>query len=482
MNEDYIYKKTHPYAILTHMKLYVIFIVLSVLQQIFLKPQGIIEIIGSLGINALYVFSILFYTIYLYRGFTYRIDERGISVKSSVLIKKYFTLPYDKIQTVTIRRDIISAIFGAVKISADTAAGSGKKYDAEGFFSKKRAKNMLNIISKDNEEKNIYRSNIVNIILMSVFRSNPITGLLFIIPVIYQTGKIIGSEMTERIVKGSLDIRNSLFTVYFSPAVSALIAVIMMCWMLSVLVFFLRYARFRSCRIGDFIKASRGILNKSIIFTKISGISAITIDRTFLMSILGIYSSGFYVIGSEKLKGDKSILIAPEKEDKIKNNIFLLTDINTDEIRSVYTEKNTLWSYIYLPLFLIMMSTSLIAVDFMFGKAGEILRVAMILCIILFIWWTVFRIFAHKNSHIGLCNNSFSICCYKRLTLKKYIIPYDKIQYIGMTQNIFQRRKGTCNIKVYMYSEKKSVHIARHINKSAAEKLLSDVIRLEYKM
>ena len=200
------------------------------------------------------------------------------------------------------------------------------------------------------------------------------------------------------------------------------------------------------------------------------------------MSILGIYSSGFYVIGSEKLKGDKSILIAPEKEDKIKNNIFLLTDINTDEIRSVYTEKNTLWSYIYLPLFLIMMSTSLIAVDFMFGKAGEILRVAMILCIILFIWWTVFRIFAHKNSHIGLCNNSFSICCYKRLTLKKYIIPYDKIQYIGMTQNIFQRRKGTCNIKVYMYSEKKSVHIARHINKSAAEKLLSDVIRLEYKM
>ena len=458
MNEDYIYKKTHPYAILTHMKLYVIFIVLSVLQQIFLKPQGIIEIIGSLGINALYVFSILFYTIYLYRGFTYRIDERGISVKSSVLIKKYFTLPYDKIQTVTIRRDIISAIFGAVKISADTAAGSGKKYDAEGFFSKKRAKNMLNIISKNNEEKNIYRSNIVNIILMSVFRSNPITGLLFIIPVIYQTGKIIGSEMTERIVKGSLDIRNSLFTVYFSPAVSALIAVIMMCWMLSVLVFFLRYARFRSCRIGDFIKASRGILNKSIIFTKISGISAITIERTFLMSILGIYSSGFYVIGSEKLKGDKSILIAPEKEDKIKNNIFLLTDINTDEIRSVYT------------------------VDFMFGKAGEILRVAMILCIILFIWWTVFRIFAHKNSHIGLCNNSFSICCYKRLTLKKYIIPYDKIQYIGMTQNIFQRRKGTCNIKVYMYSEKKSVHIARHINKSAAEKLLSDVIRLEYKM
>ena len=134
MNEDYIYKKTHPYAILTHMKLYVIFIVLSVLQQIFLKPQGIIEIIGSLGINALYVFSILFYTIYLYRGFTYRIDERGISVKSSVLIKKYFTLPYDKIQTVTIRRDIISAIFGAVKISADTAAGSGKKYDAEGFL------------------------------------------------------------------------------------------------------------------------------------------------------------------------------------------------------------------------------------------------------------------------------------------------------------------------------------------------------------
>lgn len=473
MSELKIFKRTHPYAILTHMKISVIFIILSVLQQIFLKPEGMLEIIRALGLNALYVFSVLFYAVYSYRGLIYSIDEIGISIKSYIFIRKYFTLPYDKIQTVVIKKDILSTLFGAVKISADTAAGSGKRYDAAGYFSGKKAKSMLEIISRDNEEKNIYSSNILNIILMSVLRSNPITGLLFIIPFIYQTGKIIGREMTEKIVIDSLDIRKNFFDLYFSPAASLIIAVIVMGWALSVLVFFLRYARFNSCRIGDFIKVSRGIFNKNIIFTKLSGMAAITIDRTLLMSILGICSSGFSVIGSGKIKGDKSILTAPEKEETMRGNIYLLTDINIDEIKSLYTEQKTLWSYIYLPVVLIILSTAIILSDYTIGKSVEILPVA-ILCILLLIWWLLFRIFAHKNSHIGICKNSLAICCYKRLTLKKYIIPFDKIQCIKITQNLLQRRKGNCHIKVYMYSERKSIHIARHFNKAAADAFLLD--------
>ena len=55
------YKKTHPYSILRHLKISVILILLSVLQQVLYRPQNIIAIIGSLGFNALYVIVILFY-------------------------------------------------------------------------------------------------------------------------------------------------------------------------------------------------------------------------------------------------------------------------------------------------------------------------------------------------------------------------------------------------------------------------------------
>ena len=341
------------------------------------------------------------------------------------------------------------------------------KYDNETILKKQ-----LERIDRENIDGDVYRANIVNTILLSVFWSNPVTGLIFIVPVLSKSGKIVGSELTNDIIQSSLNSNKNLFALYFSPAVSALIIIIISCWMISVLMVFLRYARFRSYRLENFIAISRGVINKSFLMTKTDGITAVTINQSLFMKILNIYSAGIFVIGSNKIKGDRSMIIAPESREKIYSGIYELTGIDPNETESIYAEKHHLWSYIYLPVILFVICLSGFIFSKMLGRLSSVIRVLLTICMFLILWWLVFRCFAYKHSHIALCGKNISICTFEKLTLKTYIIPVEKIQTVEISQNIFQLKKDTCNIKLSLFAEKKSTHKIKQLDRKTAENFL----------
>ena len=148
MRKDTKFKRTHPYTFVKHLKISVILIILSLLQQFIFRPQGIIEIISSLGFNAFYVFAILLYYTYSYGNYKYRLEKGGVHIKKGVFFNQSFILPYNRIQTVVFYRDAVSALFGAEKISVDTPAGSKKSYDISGYFTKKTALRIKKLYKK----------------------------------------------------------------------------------------------------------------------------------------------------------------------------------------------------------------------------------------------------------------------------------------------------------------------------------------------
>lgn len=468
------FKKPHPFTILHYLQISVIFILLSFIQQVLFTPTGIIEMIASLGITALYAFASLSYAFYYYNRQSFRIDDNGICVKKGIFIRMRFTIPYERIQTIVIRKNIMASVFGAVRIAVDTVAGSSRKYDILAYLSRKRTKGMLDKLYKEHQIKDKCSSDIVNTVLMSVFWSNPVKGIIFIFPVIFQMQSIIGREMTNSIVGGSFKSGQKFMNTFFSPTVAVLAVFIMGGWVLSILITFLRYVRFRSYRLGEFIGTSRGLFNKSILLTKEIGVAAITVDQSLLMWLMRICSAGLLVIGSGKIKGDKSLLLAPESIESINHNIRRLTGFSTNESLTVKTAKGTLIAYIRLPLVLL---TGLCgAYTFLFFMRGywEIGRFVIGIIILLNVWWLLFRLFAHRKSHIGVSQDKLVMCCFKGLTVKKYFIPSDKLTRTEISQNFFQRRAGTCSVRAYMFAEKKAVHTVRHLDKKETEKLLTD--------
>ena len=59
-----------------------------------------------------------------------------------------------------------------------------------------------------------------------------------------------------------------------------------------------------------------------------------------------------YDLESDKIKGDRSMIIPPEGKEKIYKGIYELTGIDPHETESIYVRKHKLWSYVYLPVIL----------------------------------------------------------------------------------------------------------------------------------
>ena len=109
------YKKTHPFSIIKKLKISVFLVLLSIIQQFLYRPRDIFEYVTALGFNALYAIAAIAYSIYSYTRYRYKLIENGIQIHEGLFIKRRFTVPYSKIQTIVFNRDTLADVCGAVK-------------------------------------------------------------------------------------------------------------------------------------------------------------------------------------------------------------------------------------------------------------------------------------------------------------------------------------------------------------------------------
>lgn len=472
MNKNAKFKKTHPYTFVNHLKISVILILLSLLQQFLIKPQSIPEIIGSLGINALYVFAVLLYYTYSYGNYKYRLEKDGVHIKRGVFLDQDFILPYHRIQTVVFYRDAVSSVFGAERISVDTPAGSRSKYDITGYFTKKTALRIKKLYKKGRTMHRVYRSRMISIILMSAFWSNPLTGMIFIVPVINSAAKITGSQFAQDIIRGSLNPEWSPVAWIISPAAAGLATLILMCWLISALLYFLRYVRLRSSVLGENIIISRGLISKTITCTRISAVSSVSIEHSLLMRLLRLRNCAVTVIGSGKLKGDKGLIVSAEYRESANKYMTELTGIPHDETVRIDAAKGSIYSYVYYPCIYIILLTALSVLSYNFFPFNEAIWFLISVFYIILFWWLLFRIFACRHSHLGINEKALVVCTFKGLTLKKHYIPFDMIRKTEISQMFTQEKKGKCHLKVTIYGEKRLTYKIKQLPLKETKELL----------
>lgn len=454
------------------LKVSVVLVLLSIIQQFLYRPRDIMEYIGTLGFSAVYAIAVISYAVYSYSRYRYRIVENGIQIKDGLLMKRRFTVPYSKIQTIVFDMDAFAALFGAVKVSFDTPAGLSKSYDISAYFSRKHTKMILLKIHNMNPETSCVKANFVNTLLMCAFWSNPATGLLFASPVISRLGDIAGSELTDYLRLTQSDVRLRLIALNIPPATAGVASILLIGWALSMFSCFMQYARFKTYNQGEYIAVSRGFVNQKLFFTKRNCLSAVTVEQSLLMHLMGLYTSGIFTVGSGKLKGDKSIIIPPEHKKTFFVSLQKLLKISAKEKQSVFTAKNTLPSYLYFPFFVTAVTVLAIMFADKYSIINDVFKALLLFLLVPLFWWMMFRIFAHAYAHLGIHSKYLVVCGFQKFTLKTYYIPLDKVQCIEMTQSIPQRLTDTCNVRVYVYFEKRAFHVVKQLPRHQTEELL----------
>lgn len=454
MDKKRKFVKAHPYSVIRHLKISALLVLITVLQQFIIRPRGIIALISSLGLNAIYVMVILSYYISAYGNFRYRIENRAIHVHSGIMRKKDYLIPYNRILTYVFYTNALSVMFGAAKISVDTPAGPGRRHDVSIYCSLRRAREVRERLLGTEKIRLQYRARTISILMMSAFWSNPVTGLVFIVPTIISAGNILGTEARNNIVLNSLNYRESIIAKYISPVAAFLASVIMMAWVVSMLLFFMRYARFRSYRVGKRIVVSRGLLSRSTTVLNAEAISYISIDKSLLMRVLKLQSCTVSIIGSGKLKGDRGLIVCAEQKKRAERNIYKLTGIIPKERNVIKPVKFSIYSYIYLPLYTLAGFIIIYNLSAYMPFLRETTVIFTQIFSVVTVWWLLFRIYSYRKAHIGICGRYMTLCSFKKFTLKHYFIPLDRIQWVEICRTPFQLKKGTCNLRVHIYSER----------------------------
>ena len=322
-----------------------------------------------------------------------------------------------------------------------------------------------------NKRKKIVR--IISIILMSAFWSNPVTGIIFIVPVISNVSKIIGSDMAQRIIRGSIDQQWKIIAMWISPAAALLASIILLSWAISMLNVFLRYVRFRSIRLGEFIITSKGLIAITKIYKRVNCISSVSIDQSLFMKLLKLKSCSVTVIGAGRQKGDRSLLFSADSYDKVQNGMTSITGIPNEETSVVRREKRSLFSYVYYPLIIFGVLMILILLSYRVRLLTSSVRLLLYIFLFIVIWWLMFRIFAYLHSRIAVNDKCLIVCTFHRMTLKKHYIPFEMIQYVEINHSPFQKRKNKCTMIVSIYSENRRSVKIKQLPREAAIELLS---------
>ncbi len=481
MEKDDRFKRTHPYSMLRHIKIYAVLLVLTIVQQIFLRPDELAAFIGSLGLNAFYVLTVLFYFITEYTNRVCRMTDAGFEVKSGIFFKRQYIIPYRKMCSAMFYTNIISMLFNAESVSVDTAGGVRRKYDFSAYFSRKKANEVRNFIEGDKEPEFIFRSRITSIILMSAFWANPVTGIIFMVPVISNVNRILGSETVQMIIMGSINQQWKVIAMWISPAAALLAAIILLSWAISMLNVFLRYVRFKSVRLGEYIITSKGLLTRTRSYTRVSCISSVSIDQSLFMKLLKLKSCTVTMISAGRQKGDRSLLFSADSYDTVQNGMTSITGIPNEERSVVKRAKMSLFSYIYYPLIIFIVLLALIILSYRFRFIANSMRLLLYIFIFIVVWWLMFRMFAYSHSRIAVNDKCLIVCTFKKMTLKKHYIPFEMIQYAELNHSPFQKRKKKCTMIVSVYSENKRSVKIKQLPREAAVRLLSskDIVIVE---
>lgn len=464
--------RVHFYTVLEYLSRFSFILIIPLIQQIIFLSYNIIEIVRTLSVNIVVVISLISLCVFEYRSHLYRAGKGYFYLKKGIFIKKTLLMPYRCIHSIEIKRNLIRSFFGAARLSLDTPSRQKSSTDIKLTLSYKALENTVKSIFPLKELSLIYKAKKFKIFMTCISWSNPATSLLLSVPFINKMGKILSSEISDRIYS-TVNIGIKFLAVGIPPLAAGLAYLILFGWMMGFFVQLVRYYNFKLFKNNDDIIIKRGFINKTEQIINITNINAISVKQTLIMKILKLYTTYINIIGIGKEKGEQRMLIAASSKKELNLYLGNLLSLELVSKKDVFPPKKAFLSYIRTPLIFIFILFIGFFILFLFFSVY--IKVAMFLTMFIFIfllWWLAIRILGYKSSGISIYKGSILVSGYRHLSLITSIISLKKVQFISIKQNPFQYFSGLATVKVYFFSEQADYFKVKQIPLKDIEKLV----------
>ena len=446
------YLRAHPYTILTYLSRFTYLLIIPLLQHLLFQPQTLAETIASFGVNILFVLLLIFAAAGEYRSIVYRYNAKGIYLRHGWFVKRTANVPAKCIQSVSIQKNIFPALFGAVKVHIDTPGAIRNKSDISLILSRRKTRHVIDRIFEEDDVTVLYKSSFLRILVMAATWSNSITGLLIFAPFISRAGTVLGEEFSAKLYEG-INLGVYLAAIGLPPAAAYIAGILVFGYVVAYFVQVFRYGRFSVSRTGGRVIINRGLLSRNTFVTETEHINAVSARQSLLMLLFRLRSVYIHTIGSGKAKGDKSLLIAAQSSKTIDRVLMRLSGRTLNFQQGITPPKRKAISFLFLPMVCILCVIPAAFLLNVLGLYGEILMLILLFGVPVLFLWLGFRYFAYKKTALAFNGKAVMACGYKRMNLTQNAVPFEKVQYLAVSQSLFQKFSDSCHVTVYIYSD-----------------------------
>ena len=479
-------RRQHPVKILTYIAKYLWLLFIPLAKYLIAAQFDLKSWFSSHWVEIVTLSFILGYGFLRWVFVFFDIEEDYIVAHTGYFGIAETRVYFSEISSLSLCTGYFYRAIGACTIYVDTDALSLSGADITLDVTKKQADRIYELASKKckNKPKYIFNSQKRNLLIFSLLFSSTLSGMLLTVTFIYEIYRIVGREteleflqrLNEQIEKMALFIPKYL-----------LIAGVVIAggWLVSFLANLMRHWGFSCTRCEDMLLIHSGKGTKRRHVLRRDRINYIDYQQSLLMKIFNICTVAVDCTGYGKRRLEISALVPITTNSQAENSIRMLLPTVKRPPLTFRTGLGDLRRYIRPPLYMslaiwggyLWVRRTLPDIEFIERLIPDWRSNLAIMAVIFsapFIWLLMVRISAVFSSGIGFSEDHCQMCYVSMYRCHRLVVSRDKISKIVIRQDPVQRIFGTCHLKLYTTSEKRSCHILKSVSVKRVEQVLKE--------
>ncbi len=461
--------RAHPIMSLYYLKpfLFVLLIPFATAVYDAIKKQQV----DGLLLNEWILFLVIFgYSVIKWKFLTITLTEDQIKIRTGIFFRRTSEIPISKISSIQTVRYLSDRIFSSITVRINTESGRKGKADFEVKLYKKDA-DVLSSSVFNTEKTDIVKFSPFQVALMAASCSSAFTGLVFIVPIVRQAGKLLGLAIEEILIARINEI-SSIVSRVIPPIVNTVTLIFLILYGISFLVSLLKYINFRVRVTDKILEITSGLITRFYIVFKIKAINSAIIEQTPLMRVLGKYLVKVSIGGYGDNKGYKAVVIPAAKKGEVKE-LFADFFPNIKKPESTVSPNKTARMRFYLipTLFLIGTIAAYHILIAYFPVFYEILTFALFIAVVVLGYY--YSLAEYNVRHSAISVSTILYARYTRWSAKREMFcEPERVGLIHIVRWPADRLYKTCNVRIVERSESAESISVKHIDYNETKKQL----------
>lgn len=415
--------------------------------------------------------------ILLWLNFTIEVSEEGLLIHRGVLKREVRFLPVSRYNCLSVVSPMSVRLFGGAYLRVDTPGGGLKQADLLMMLRTKDCRQIIKLLqlpesleqpahTRSYTPKNRY------VFVLAMVTSNSFAGVLLISTFVTQSGNILGEQFSEMLY-GTFENVTRTLAFGVPPAAFALACILFFGYLCAFVVSLSRHANFHVIRRKNLLEVRAGQQRAANIqignLVRRNPVGAFG-QQTCL---LGVYSIFLSTVGYGKFKDDVSALIPCVRKKQLERSLqLLLPEYHLSQRTAKPNRLRSAGRYIWRSAALLgLVWAGRWLLLGLFPNWEQLIRWVSFMANFPLVWLLVVKVIDLFTAGVSYEQGCYTLRYSNGFSLHQVIIRPDRIVKLKVSQSIFQKRKGRCDVRLFSYGEGRKIHHIRDLEQKQVEQL-----------